>query len=75
MIMINNSCHAWQFRSPFIYNTVLKRSKVLLNKVLSNKLGVSLHPKRKFHSVIRPRFSQNSNSIRHVKDLAVIFWC
>ena len=39
----SKTCHAWQFRSPFIYSTI--EIYCTVNEVLSNKLGVSLQPR------------------------------
>ena len=69
-----------------------KEIQSIVNKVLSNKLGVSLQSKahcclvsifysisllmektRKFNSIIRPRFRQNSNGFKQGKDKVVIF--
>ena len=38
----SKTCHAWQFRSPFIYSAI--KIYCTVNEVLSNKLGVSLQP-------------------------------
>ena len=39
----SKTCHAWQFRSPFIYSAM--EIYCTVNEVLSNKLGVSLQPR------------------------------